>query len=212
MSSQAAVSAVGGHDVLTWAVAEAPFPNERESGDHYVVQSSGDGILIAVVDGAGHGAEAAAAARVATATLQGHAEESPIALLLRCHDELKGTRGVVMTIAFIDLRDRTITWSGVGNVEALLFHGRGVQRSRPDRAMLRNGVLGYRLPAMRAEVLPLKAFDTLVIFTDGIRPGFDEGLVLGDDLQVIANGILTRHFSRGDDALVLVARYLGGPR
>ena len=113
---------------------------------------------------------------------------------------------------FIHLRDRTITWSGVGNVEAVLFHGRGLQQSRPDRAMLRSGVLGYRLPAMRAEVLPLQAFDTLVIVTDGIRPGFDEGLVLGDDLQVIANGILTRHFSRADDALVLVARYLGGPQ
>lgn len=212
MSSQAAVSAVGGHAVLTWAVAEAPFPSELESGDHYVVQQSGDGILIAAVDGAGHGTEAAAAARIATATLEAHAEESPIALLLRCHEELKGTRGVVMTIAFIDLRDRTITWSGVGNVEALLFHGRGVQQVQPDRAMLRNGVLGYRLPAMRAEVLPLQAYDTLVIVTDGIRPGFDEGLVLGDDLQVIANGILTKHFSRADDALVLVARYLGGPR
>jgi serine phosphatase RsbU (regulator of sigma subunit) len=212
MSPQAAVSAVGGHAVLTWAVAEAPFPSELESGDHYVVQPSRDGVLIAGVDGAGHGAEAASAARIATATLQSHAEESPLALLLRCHEELKGTRGVVMTIAFIDVRDRTITWSGVGNVEALLFHGRGMQQSRPDRVMLRSGVLGYRLPAMRAEVLPLQPHDTLVIVTDGIRPGFDEGLVMGDDLQVIANGILTKHFSRGDDALVLVARYLGGPR
>ena len=212
MSSQAARSAVGGHDLLTWAVAESPFPNEVESGDHYVVQPSGEGILVAAVDGAGHGAEAAAAARIATATLQAHAQESPIALLLRCHEELKGTRGVVMTIAFIHFRDRTLTWSGVGNVEALLFHGRGVQQSRPDRAMLRSGVLGYRLPAMRAEVLPLHPSDTLVIVTDGIRAGFDEGLVLGDDLQLIADGILTKHFNRGDDALVLVARYLGDSR
>ena len=212
MSTPAAVSDGRGHDVLSWAVAETPFPNESESGDRYVVQQSGDGILIAVVDGAGHGSEAGAAARIATATVQTHAHESPIALLLRCHEELKGTRGVVMTIAFIDSRDRTITWSGVGNVEALLFHGRGEQRSRPDRAMLRNGVLGYRLPAMRAEVLPLQVFDTLVIVTDGIRPGYDDGLVLGGDPQVIANGILATHHGGGDDALVLVARYLGGPR
>jgi hypothetical protein len=210
MSSQAAVSAVGGRDVLTWAVAEAPFPSELESGDHYVVQPSADGILIAAVDGAGHGAEAAAAARIATATLRAHAEESPLALLLRCHEELKGTRGVVMTIAFIHLRDRTITWSGVGNVEALLFHGRGLAQSRPDRAVLRSGVLGYRLPAMRAEVLPLQAFDTLVIVTDGIRPNFDDGLSLSDDLQPIADGILARHSNGTDDALVVVARYLGG--
>lgn len=210
MSSRANLSAVHGHDVLTWAVAEAPFPNESESGDRYVVQPSAHGILLAAVDGAGHGAEAAAAAQIAAATVQAHAEESPIALLLRCHEELKGTRGAVMTIAFVDVRDRTVTWSGVGNIEAVLFH-RGM-RDRPDRAVLRNGVLGYRLPAMRAEVLPLQVFDTLVLVTDGIRPGFDDGLVLGDDLQVIANGILTRHCHGADDALVLVARYLGDQR
>lgn len=212
MSAGATVSAVRGHDVLAWAVAEAPFPHEPESGDKYVVQPSADGILIAAVDGAGHGADAAAAARIAAATLQAHAHESPIALLLRCHDELKGTRGVVMTIAFVHLRDRTLTWSGVGNVEALLFHRTGEQRTQPERAVLRSGVLGYRLPSLRAEVLPLQALDTLVIVTDGIRPGFDEGLVLGDDPQVIASGILSRHHNRTDDALVLVACYLGGER
>ena len=199
-------------EVLAWAVAEAPFPNERESGDRYVVQQSTNGILIALVDGSGHGAEAAAVARIAASTLEAHAWESPIALLLRCHDELKGTRGAVMTLAFIHLRDRTLTWIGVGNVEAVLFHEPGAEPARPDRALLRNGVIGYRLPTLRAEVLPLRPRDTLVIVTDGIRPDFDQGLVLGDDPQVIANGILTKHFSRGDDALVLVARYLGEPR
>lgn len=210
MSSQAALSAVRGHDVLTWAVAEAPFPNEPESGDRYVVQASADGVLLAAVDGAGHGAEAAAAARIAADTLQAHAAESPIALMLRCHDELKGTRGVVMTLAFVHARDRTLTWTGVGNVEALLFHRRG--HHQPERAMLRSGVLGFRLPAMRAEVLPLQPFDTIVIATDGIRPGFEDGLLLGNDPQVIANGILAKHQSRGDDALVLVARVLGEPQ
>jgi hypothetical protein len=210
MSSQAALSGVRGHDVLTWAVAEAPFPNEPESGDRYVVQPSAEGVLLAAVDGAGHGAEAAAAARIAAATLQAHADESPIALMLRCHDELKGTRGAVMTLAFVHARDRTVTWSGVGNVEAFLFHRRGQQR--PERAMLRSGVLGFRLPVIRAEVLPLQPFDTIVIVTDGIRPGFEEGLVLGNDPQVIANGILAKHHGRGDDALVLVARVLGEPQ
>jgi hypothetical protein len=197
-------------EVLTWAVAEAPFPNERESGDRYVIQPSANGILIAAVDGSGHGAEAAAAAKIAASTLQAHAWESPIALLLRCHDELKGTRGAVMTLAFMHLRDRTLTWIGVGNVEAVLFHASGTEPIRPDRALLRNGVIGYRLPSMRAEVLPLTPGDTLVIVTDGIKPDFERGVMLGDNLQRIADGILARHHSGVDDALVVVARYIGG--
>jgi hypothetical protein len=197
-------------EVIAWAVAEAPFPNESESGDRHVVLPSADGVLIAAVDGAGHGAAAAAAAKVAVATLEAHAYESPIGLLVRCHEELKGSRGVVMTIAFIHLRDRTLTWAGVGNVEAVLFHGLGQYQTRPDRALLRNGVIGYRLPPVRAEVLPLKPFDTLVIVTDGIRPNFADGLALSDDLQRIADGILESHFNGTDDALVVVVRYLGG--
>lgn len=197
-------------EVIAWAVAETPFPNESQSGDRHVVLPSSDGILIAAIDGAGHGAEAAAAAKVAVATLEAHAFESPIGLLVRCHEELKGSRGVVMTIALIDLRQRTLTWAGVGNVEAVLFHGVGEYQTRPDRALLRSGVIGYRLPPVRAEVLPLKPFDTLVIVTDGIKPNFDDGLSLSDDLQRIADGILARHHNGTDDALVLVVRYLGG--
>ena len=195
---------------VTFAVAEAPFPNERESGDRYVFQPSTDGVLIAAVDGMGHGAEAAATAKIATATLAAHADESPIALLLRCHDELKGTRGAVITAAFIDLRDRTLTWLGVGNVEAMLFHGGRHAIAKPERALLRNGVLGYRLPSIRAEILSLKPLDTLVLVTDGIAPDFEDGLIIGDDLQAIADSILERHYRGADDALVVVARYVGG--
>lgn len=197
-------------EVLTWAVAEAPFPNERESGDRYVVQRSANGILIAVVDGIGHGVEAAAAAKIAASTLEAHAWESPIALLLRCHDDLKGTRGAVMTLAFIHRRDRTLTWIGVGNVEAVLFHETGAEPTGPDRALLRSGVIGYRLPTLRAEVLPLTPRDTLVIVTDGIKPDFDRGLKLSGDPQRIAESILAGHQNGLDDALVVVARYLGG--
>jgi hypothetical protein len=197
-------------EVITWAVAEAPFPNESLSGDRHVVLPSADGVLIAAVDGAGHGAEAAAAAKVAVATLEAHAYESPIGLLVRCHEELKGSRGVVMTIAFIHLRDRTLTWTGVGNVEAVLFHGLGKYQTRPDRVLLRSGVIGYRLPPVRAEVLALKPFDTLVIVTDGITPNFADGLSLTEDLQLMADGILEKHYNGTDDALVVVVRYLGG--
>jgi negative regulator of sigma-B (phosphoserine phosphatase) len=205
-----AAAADRSRNVIAWGVASAPFPNERESGDRYVVQPSANGVLIAAVDGNGHGAEAAAAAKIAAATLEAHALESPIALVLRCHEELKATRGAVMTLAFVDLRDRTLNWLGVGNVEAALFHRRRADTT--DRVLLRAGIIGFRLPPVRAEIIPLKPFDTLIIATDGISPDFDLGLTLDGDPQQIADGILARHHSGIDDALVVVARYLGGER
>lgn len=193
-------------DRLTWAVAEAAVPGQRLSGDRYLLRSSPAGVLIAVVDGAGHGDEAAAAAAAAVRTLEQHGLESPLALLVRCHQELKGSRGAVMTLAYVDLHNGTLTWIGVGNVEAaLLRSGTAVQR-----ALLRNGVLGYNLPAVRPEVLPLHPNDTLIIVTDGISPDFADAAIRDDDVQRMADRILAKHRKDHDDALVLVAKYLRG--
>ena len=196
-------------DRVAWAIAEAALAGEAQSGDHCLIRPSAGGMLIAVVDGTGHGSAAAAAAKRAIATLEAHAQETPLSLLLRCHEELKGTRGAVMTIAYVDHRDRTLTWLGVGNVEAMLFHGR---QAKPDRALLRNGVIGFRLPAMRAEVLPLRPSDTLIMATDGITPDFADALTLHDDPERIAVDILEKYRKGHDDALVVVARYLGAGR
>jgi hypothetical protein len=51
----------------------------------------------------------------------------------------------VMTLAFVHLRDRTLTWLGVGNVEAVLFHRARECTTTPNRALLRAGVIGYLL-------------------------------------------------------------------
>jgi len=199
---------VAGH-VVRWGVAQARFPHERESGDRYVVQPCADGLLLAAVDGTGHGTEAAAAATMAAATLRSFADESPIALVLRCHEELKGTRGAVMTVVFLHLSNRTLTWLGVGNVEAVVCHAIGGKMTTIDRALLRAGVIGYQLPVLRSEMLPLNLHDTVILATDGVKPGFEENLDLTGDPQSIADDILARHGGGVDDALVLVARYLG---
>lgn len=182
-------------DVLSWGVAEATCPNEPESGDRYVVQPSADGVLIAAVDGAGHGAAAADAAAIAAATLKAYAGESPITLVPRCHDVLRNTRGAVMTMAFVHRFARTLTWLGVGNVEAVLFHANRGSETATDRALLRGGIIGYQIPPLGAEVLDLQPLDTLVMATDGIGPEFDEWSMLKVDPQHMADGILNRHWT-----------------
>lgn len=61
---------------------------EIESGDRHLVKAFPSGVLVAVVDGQGRGHEAAAAAKIAIATLEGHASESVISLVKRCHERL----------------------------------------------------------------------------------------------------------------------------
>lgn len=198
-----------GRRLASWGVATVPMKDEAESGDTCLLQSSSDGLLIAAIDGAGHGAEAAVAARTAEAILAAHAHESPISLVLRCHDGLRASRGVVMTLALCHLRDRTLTWVGVGNVEAVLFRAGTGERSPSERIILRAGVVGYQLPPLRAEVLPLRPLDTLIMATDGVEELFADKVELTGEPQEIANRILAAHRKDTDDALVVVVRYLG---
>lgn len=194
---------------LAFAIAEATHSSERESGDCYLAQPYSDGLLVAAVDGMGHGLEAAAAAKRAITTLASAVKESPIALVQRCHHDLKDTRGAVMTLAAFNMRQRTLTWIGVGNVEAVLFHPNGDGSHRSDRALLRGGVVGYQLPSLRAEVLPLVPHDTLVLTTDGVKPEFAERLAVNGDPQALADSILAGYRKPSDDALVVVVQYVG---
>lgn len=194
---------------ITWGVAEKAL--QVESGDRYVVAPYADGVLVGVVDGMGHGAPAAEAALRATALLATFARESPITLVNRCHEDLRGTRGVVMTLAAFDFRARTLTWLGVGNVDAVLFHGNGDGTQRRERVVLRGGVVGFRLPALKAEVLPLARLDTVILATDGIEAEFSDSLNARGTPQALADAILASHGRATDDALVLVARYEGAP-
>jgi serine phosphatase RsbU (regulator of sigma subunit) len=191
-------------------VAEKPL--QIESGDRYVVAPHADGVLVAVVDGMGHGAPAAAAALRATTLLSAFAPESPLSLVHLCHQDLRGTRGVVMTLVAFNFRDRTLTWIGVGNVDAVLFHANGAASQRPERAILRGGVIGYQLPALKAEVLPLARMDTVILTTDGVEPEYADDLSLHGTPQAVADEILAGHGRATDDALVLVARYQGTHR
>lgn len=195
--------------LVQYATATMTVPGEKESGDRHIVVSTPAGTLVAVVDGLGHGHEAAEAAEVAVATLQRFAGESVIPLVKRCHEEMKNTRGAVMSLAFLRAHDSTISWLSVGNVEGVLLRQDPKASPGLERIFMRPGVVGFRLPALRAEVMPVSPVDTLILATDGIRNGFEQDLCLTCSLQEIADSVCTRYNKGNDDALVLVARYRG---
>jgi serine phosphatase RsbU (regulator of sigma subunit) len=196
--------------MLEWGVATLALPGEAESGDVHLVKPTGSGVLVAVADGLGHGADAAAAARTAISALDRHAGESPVALIQRCHRALHGTRGAVMSVVLVDRSDRSLTWLGVGNVEGVLLYGDGGARRGHRTLVTRGGIVGSELPRLHPETLRVTGGDTLILATDGIREGFAEGLPAEATPQQLADHILTRHGKGTDDALVLVARFVGG--
>jgi len=194
--------------LIEWGVACLTMPGESQSGDRHLVQPYTNGVLVAVVDGLGHGAQAAAAADLAVTILSKYAHESVIALCKRCHDGLRKTRGVVMSLASFNERDQTLTWMGIGNVEGLVLSVESSPRPRDEYLFLRGGVVGGHLPSLSASFMPVMRGDTLIFVTDGIRSGFAKGLSMSDPPKLIANRVLADYSKGSDDALVLVARYL----
>src|SRR6266566_7052570 len=135
---------------IEWAVAELAQQGQSESGDRHLVLPTPDGGLVAVVDGLGHGAEAASAAKVAVRALE-RGGDRPLAQLFRdCHQSLIGTRGAVISAASFSVPDETMTWLGVGNVEGRLLRAPVSGSPPPDALLVRGGVVGAHLPPLGA--------------------------------------------------------------
>ena len=192
---------------LEWSTAAAPMPGETESGDRYWAGAVANGMVFAVIDGLGHGRAAAAVSEIAIATLERHVGDPLIELLRRCHEALRGTRGVAMSLAVFNTEDAMLTWIGVGNVEGTLL--RRDARLPSDKLLLRNGVVGIHLPTLRAGELSVKPGDILTMVTDGVTDEPPLRASMDCRIESMANGILTSAYKGTDDALVLVARYRG---
>lgn len=198
------------HPLVDYGVAARALAGETESGDACLVAPFPGGLLVGAIDGLGHGPEAAEVSRIAVATLKANPGSPVIDLVKICHEALRRTRGVALTLASFQETPSTLTWIGVGNVEGTLFRiDRNAAQPR-DTLMPRGGVVGYQLPPLRAASHRVHAGDVLVLATDGIAGSFYNVSPIGRAPQEMAEEILQRYGKSTDDALVLVATYLGG--
>lgn len=195
--------------MLEYGLAKHAHGGEGESGDMHLVCCNQNGVLIAVIDGIGHGEEAAEVARIAATLLRSSVDEPVISLMELCHEKLKATRGVVMSLAFVSPEQKMMTWIGVGNVQGVLVRADNKKGNPQESLLLRAGVVGSKLPFLQASVLPVSQGDTIVFATDGIQSDFSTGLSAKENPQRAADRILNKFRSNSDDALVLVARLTG---
>jgi serine/threonine protein phosphatase PrpC len=196
------------HPPVEWGVASRPFPGEPESGDAHVVVEAEDSIVLAVIDGLGHGSGAAEAASAAAATIRTCAPQPLSEIVRRCHDALAGSRGVVLTIARIE-RDGMLGWTGVGNAAGLIWRRRGGGSVIISMAPLGRGVVGSHLPTLHEKRLRLLEDDLIVLCSDGIAEVESWSPVLRLTPALAADALLDERARADDDALALVARYAG---
>ena len=190
---------------LDRGLAAQAHSGETRSGDVAVFAPTDAGALACVIDGLGHGPEAADAAELCADVVRANAQAGAQDLMQACHEALLETRGVVMTVAWFDLERSQLSWAGVGNVDARLV--RSGPELREDVALVFGGVLGYRMPRVRPATMPLARGDLLVMITDGIDAAISPALAGGGAAQALASRILDTHGKGSDDALAVVIRY-----
>lgn len=195
---------------LDWAVASRPMTGESLSGDIATVQTTSTRCILAVIDGLGHGPEAAAAAAAAARVVERNRAEPLEALLLLSHEHLAESRGVAATLAIIDGETGRMDWLGVGNVNGVVLRADETARPRTSGVFLCRGVLGYLLPKLHVPApLQLEHGDHIVIATDGIRGDLTAALRPELPVDRLAETVLADQATSEDDALVFVARYRG---
>ncbi len=195
-------------DLISVGTAIRALPGQSICGDTYLVRETPNGVLVAAIDGLGHGPEAAEAGDAAVQALARDTGEDVVQLVKNCHERLHDTRGAVMSLALFDSVHDTMTWLGIGNVEACVVRADSRSKDRPY-VLSRGGVVGISLPTLRAETVPVSPGDALIMATDGIRSGFSRGVNVLASPQEIADELLKQFARDTDDALVVVVRWLG---
>lgn len=195
---------------VSYAVICKSLAGQIECGDDYLIKEINDGTLFAVVDGLGHGPEAAFAAKKAIQQLDASADQSIETQVRLCNEVLYGTRGVVMTAMKIDLQYK-LAYLAIGNVIGVIWKVDHNGKLIKDSIFMNNGTLGTRalpLPSMVVKTIDLSPGDTVILATDGLKPQFESEPPKFDSPARIAQHMFNTYRNIHDDGLVLVVTLL----
>ena len=179
-----------------------PMSGESECGDSWVVQQNASVVRVAIVDGLGHGHEAAVAASEAMRVVRELGDASPVDVVQSAHGPLRATRGAAIAVATIDRRSSVVEFAGIGNIVGTIL-GASSTKSLASHA----GIVGHQMRHVHQFTYDWPSHGYLVLHSDGLsarwRADAYPGLI-GHDPAILA-GVLHRDFARTrDDATVLV--------
>lgn len=191
---------------LDVGVVSRPARSGDANGDAFVVRRWGARVLVGVIDGLGHGGPAHVAAEAARHYVDRHFDLPLPALFQGVDRTCRGTRGVVMALARVDLGGGRVQVGSVGNVSVRLVLG-----ADSTSAPAHRGILGSpRCPAPLLTDLPWGTGAVLVLHSDGVVNGWESAevalLAARSSAWHVASWFHTRKASHPDDATALVVK------
>jgi hypothetical protein len=208
--AKSAVTSVERADSVGYGVLCRPIDGEHTCGDGWAIRRFGERTVTLVVDGLGHGPNAAQAADNARSRFREiAADRSPKEIVEAIHESLRVTRGAALVVAEILTRGTTatVTVAGVGNITASIVGPMG-SKALPSV----NGTAGLNLRSAREFSSDWTAPARLVFATDGLTtrwrldayPG-----IFNHDPAIVA-ALLHRDHTRGRDDVTVMALAIEG--
>jgi anti-sigma regulatory factor (Ser/Thr protein kinase) len=188
-----------------------PMPNETSCGDAFATAHSSSRSVCMLVDGSGHGPQAAEAAAEALSVFEKYHSDSPAEIMDRLHSALKGTRGAAAAVAEIQHHSDTVVYCGIGNIAGLVVQA---DTDLTRNMLSQNGVVGHQVEQLTEFTYPWFSDSAMILHSDGLDRQWNleayPGLINKDPALIAA--VLYRDHNRSrDDASVLVALARGAP-
>jgi anti-sigma regulatory factor (Ser/Thr protein kinase) len=185
---------------VRYGAVSVTIDGEVECGDAWQLVHGPDGIAVAVVDGLGHGAFAAEAARACLGVFAAAPFSAPQETLTRANSAMSKTRGGAGAVAVI--RGDALSYAGVGNIGGTLVapgHSQGL--------VSHNGTLGVNSRRVQQFEYRCEPGSLLVMHSDGVSARWNlknRADLLARHPAIIAASIWREHGRERDDATVVV--------
>jgi len=185
---------------VRYGAVSVALEGEVLCGDGWDLASGPQGLALFVIDGLGHGAFAAEAARAGIDAFRGGPFAEPLEVMSRANGLMSKTRGGAAACARI--AGDTISYCGVGNISAAL-----VSAGKSTGLVSHNGTLGLHKRRGQQFEYRRGPGTVLVMHSDGVSARWElkqNAALLARHPAVIAASIYRDHARGRDDATVVV--------
>lgn len=161
---------------------------------------------VCLVDGLGHGSEAAKAADRAIQIFRSHGNSAADAAVAAIHAGLRATRGAALAVARMDIASGRVWLSGLGNITGALIDAGSTHKMATG-----NGIAGHSTgTTIRCVEYSFNSAPLLLLHSDGLVSRWNLGKYpgLSEAHPALVAGVLMRDFPRGrDDASAIALRW-----
>ena len=189
---------------LETGVVCVPMKGETVAGDDWGIYAAKGRYVMLVVDGLGHGPDAAQASAAAKVAVERNAARSPAEQIHALHTALRSTRGAAAAVIELKPSSEVGTFCGIGNIGCFV-RADGKTRSLASH----NGILGHQMRKVQEFSFPFPSRAVLYAYSDGMTSRWDPATYAGLESRhpaLIAAALYRDHNRGRDDTTVAVVR------